>query len=508
MWFGYFTLFVALTISAVAEFYSIVGLTAIFSAAFWPIVIMGACLGVGKVTAAVWLKLNWERASWTYKLYLVPAVAFLMVLTSMGIFGFLSKAHSDQSLVSGDSVAKVAIYDEKIKTAKDNIDANRKALKQMDEAVDQSMARSADEKGAANAVAIRRGQQKERQRLQSEITTEQKTIAQLSEERAPLAAEFRKVEAEVGPIKYIAALVYGDNPDANILEKAVRLVIILIVAVFDPLALVLILAAQQSIRWAKQEQEEKHEVDEVKTPEQIPPSPPTVVDPEKSIFESHPYLLKPFDHFKDTTPIVAKPEIYAGNPEDFKEPWTEEKKQELVEAMEGFFDKNKENRILAMGIDDVERPGDYVTPPDHDDEEDPEVKAAMKLWKEQNPNDTLKNQRHKLMRGEINQLPWLKLIADNELPEFGNSGFGIDFPPNANKGDTFVRVDQFPNVVYKYNGHDWIQVDKNLADSYTYDAAYIDHLIEKISSGEYDPELLSDSEREQVAERLQQNSKA
>ena len=108
MIFGYFTLLVALVISAVAEYYSIVGLTAIFSAAFWPIVIMGASLGVGKVTAAVWLKLNWDRAPWAYKLYLVPSVSILMVLTSLGCFGFLSKAHSDQNLVSGDSMAKVA----------------------------------------------------------------------------------------------------------------------------------------------------------------------------------------------------------------------------------------------------------------------------------------------------------------------------------------------------------------------------------------------------------------
>jgi hypothetical protein len=159
-----------------------------------------------------------------------------------------------------------------------------------------------------------------------------------------------------------------------------------------------------------------------------------------------------------------------------------------------------------LGIDEVERPGDYVTPPDHDDEEDPHVKAAMKLWKEQNPADTLKNQRHKFMRGEINELPWLKLIADNELPSEHNSGFGTVFPPAPEKGDTYVRVDQFPNVVYKFNGYEWIQVDKNLASSYTYDIAYIDHLIEKIASGEYDPDLLSESEREQVAERLQQTN--
>ena len=159
---------------------------------------------------------------------------------------------------------------------------------------------------------------------------------------------------------------------------------------------------------------------------------------------------------------------------------------------------------------DLERPGDYITPPVDDDlmdEEHPHVKAAMAEWKASNPGDTLKNQRNKLMRGEIDQLPWMGLIADNELPSGTNSGFGPQFPTNPARGDTFVRVDQYPNAVYKYTGHDWIVVDKNLTDSYTYDSAYIDHLIAKITSGEYDPDLLSDSEREQVANRLQQNSK-
>lgn len=506
MWFGYFTLFVALTISAVAEFYSIVGLTAIFSAAFWPIVIMGASLGVGKVTAAVWLKLNWERASWTYKLYLVPAVAFLMVLTSMGIFGFLSKAHSDQSLVSGDGQAKVAIYDEKINTAKGNIDANRKALKQMDEAVDQVMGRSNDEKGADKAVAIRRGQQKERARLLAEIEVEQKKVAQLSEEKAPFAAEFRKLESEVGPIKYIAALVYGDNPDANILEKAVRLVIILIVAVFDPLALVLILAAQQSLRWAKEEPEPVHEVvgAVLPEPEETPPMPPLVVDPEKSIFKSHPYLLEPFSHFKHTTPIVHKSEVFADDGVDEKE-FLGRFDENLAKGHELDLSVYDDERLVSKFDKlDLERPGDYLTPPAHD-EDSPEMSSAIALWKQQNPNDTLKAQRNKLSRGEISELPWLKLVADN-LPTEHNSGFGTTFPDSANKGDTYVRVDQFPNVVYKFNGHDWIQVDKNLASSYTYDIAYIDHLIEKIASGEYDPDLLSESERDQVAERLQQTN--
>jgi hypothetical protein len=212
---------------------------------------MGGSLELGKIVATVWLHNNWRRAGFLFKAYLVPAVMFLMLLTSMGIFGYLSKAHSDQSLVSGDSVAKVAVYDEKIRTEKENIDANRKALKQMDESVDQVMGRSQDEKGAEKAITIRRAQQKERGRIAQDIAESQKRIASLNEERAPLAAEFRKIESEVGPIKYIAALVYGDNPDANVLEKAVRLVIIMIVLVFDPLALTLILAANKQFEWAR-----------------------------------------------------------------------------------------------------------------------------------------------------------------------------------------------------------------------------------------------------------------
>jgi uncharacterized protein YPO0396 len=140
-----------------------------------------------------------------------------MFLTSMGVFGFLSKAHSDQSLVSGDVGSKIAVYDEKIKTAKENIEANRKQLKQMDEAVDQVMARSSDEKGADKANAIRRSQLKDRGALAKDIETNQKLIAKLNDEAAPIRAEVRKVEADVGPIKYIAALVYGDNPDERVI---------------------------------------------------------------------------------------------------------------------------------------------------------------------------------------------------------------------------------------------------------------------------------------------------
>ena len=336
---GLLLLATGLIISAVAIYYSVIGLAAIFAAATIPIYIMGGSLEVAKLVCASWLKANWDRAPRFIKAYMMTAVVVLMLITSMGIFGFLSKAHTDQGITSGDAVAKLAIYDEKIKTSKENIDANRKALKQMDEAVDQVMGRSTDEKGADKAVALRRGQQKERARLLAEIEAEQKKISVINEERAPIAAENRKIEAEVGPIKYIAKLIYGDNPDQNILEKAVTWVIILIVIVFDPLAVIMLLAAQMTFGWIREQKENNgllHEtvplyvadVGEKPTAEeqaayeqddgalteeqveQIKETIPVTTEPvvEKSIFEQHPYLNQPFKHFENLEPMVAKPE--------------------------------------------------------------------------------------------------------------------------------------------------------------------------------------------------------
>ena len=255
-------LLTGLTISAVAIYYSVVGLTAIFSAAAIPIIIMGSALEVGKLVCASWLKANWERAPRFMKYYMITAVMVLMLITSMGIFGFLSKAHNDQNLVSGDVQSKIAIYDEKIKTARENIEANRKQLKQMDEAVDQIMGRSTDEKGADKANAVRKSQAKDRSSLAKDIEANQKLIASLNDEAAPIRAEIRKVEAEVGPIKYIAKFIYGDKgADENMLEHAVTWIIILIVIVFDPLAVIMLLAAQMTFGWMRKEEPTIQELD-------------------------------------------------------------------------------------------------------------------------------------------------------------------------------------------------------------------------------------------------------
>lgn len=257
---------IALVLSAVAAWYSIVGLMAVFAAAAIPVAIMASSLEVAKLITASWLYNNWYRAPRFLKYYLTIAVVVLMFLTSMGIFGFLSKAHLDQAVPTGDVVAKVSLIDEKIKTEKDTITLARNALRQLDEAVDQTMARSTSEQGADKAAALRRNQARERAQLQGDIAKAQANIAKLNEQRAPIAAELRKVEAEVGPIKYIAALIYGDSADQAILEKAVRFVIITLIFVFDPLAVLLVIAANMHFGWLREEQKlQPKEVDNAPT---------------------------------------------------------------------------------------------------------------------------------------------------------------------------------------------------------------------------------------------------
>jgi hypothetical protein len=238
---------VALGLSAVAAYYAVVGLIAIFAAAVIPIAIMGSLLEASKLVVASWLYKNWKEIPILLKSYFTVALVVLMLLTSMGIFGFLSKAHLDQAIPTGDVQSKLALIDEKIKTEKENINASRKELSQLDAQLDQTISRTTDQGGTERAIQIRRNQQKDRNRILTEIGSAQTKIAKLNEERAPIASEVRKVEAEVGPIKYIAQVIYGDA-DTDLLEKAVRFVTILIVLVFDPLAVLMLVAANWQLK--------------------------------------------------------------------------------------------------------------------------------------------------------------------------------------------------------------------------------------------------------------------
>jgi hypothetical protein len=493
------TLLTALSLSTVAAYYSIYGLTAIFAGAVIPIIVMGSILEIGKITTTVWLRKYWHRCNWVLKSYLVPAVILLAFLTSMGIFGFLSKAHSDQNLVSGDVQSKIAIYDEKIKTARENIEASRKTLKQMDEAVDQVMARSTDEKGADKSNSIRRSQQRDRTALAKDIESQQRLIATLNDESAPIRAEVRKVEAEVGPIKYIAAFIYGDNPDSNLLERAVRWVIILIVIVFDPLAIALVLAANASKEWDKEIPEEEifedgyksiHELDtfvgEKSTIDELQ-------EIEKESVDPHPVgwmFTDPGEHPKD---------VYQYTKEFVEETFENELSDEEVDKL---------GRKLAI-MDALKQPivDEPVSEPTADSTKivDPIITEGVTtehpIKEVENDNYILVNGRHMSKEAAKSLHPELFMIKPDNQQET-KSNFGTQFPRIATKGDTFVRVDVLPNRVFKFDGSRWIEINKENTDSYLHNIEYIKHLVGMIESGQYDVELLSENEKGEIEEYL------
>ena len=505
MFLSYLILFIALSLSVIAAWYSIIGLTAIFAAAVVPIIIMGGALEIAKVAITVWLHQYWRLCRPIMKAYLVPAVFFLMLLTSMGIFGFLSKAHLDQAIPTGDVQAKLSLIDEKIKTQRDNITAARKALQQMDEAVDQTMARSSDEKGADKASALRRNQARERGTLQADIGRAQAEIAKLNEVRAPIASEVRKVEAEVGPIKYIAALIYGDDPDANLLEKAVRWVIIIIVAVFDPLAIMMVLAATESMQWHR-----AGLVARLRNGQPIPQS-----EPEKILDKDPGYERKLID-FVDgmaqsgrglvervQSRFKRKEPVPQSVPQTAEPAATEPAAPGPIEPVQSNDQPVREtdlpvaNAVPDSGIQEVipvdEQPQENIVETVEPDRLDSDyITYNGKLWR----REALMAMHPELWNAKLR-------LTDDQDPV--NVRFGVEWPKFANKGDQFLRVDYLPTKLFKYNGRQWIEIDKNSTDTYSYDTDYINYLIEKISSGEYDPELLSEGEKAQLADVLKRD---
>lgn len=247
MFFGILTLLVGLAISVVAAWYSIVGLMAIFAAAKIPIAIMGAVLEVGKLLTASWLYQYWDRTNTLLKSYFTIAVVVLMFITSMGIFGFLSKAHMDQTLTVGDNSLLIERIDRKIDREKVKITDAETVVAQLDKTV-QVLIDYDRIRGPSGAIAVRESQNEERASLSNIIDQAYSKIDTLSVEKLELDKEQLELEAEVGPIKYIAAFIYGDELDKTLLERAVRWIIITIIFVFDPLAVLLIVAANMTFK--------------------------------------------------------------------------------------------------------------------------------------------------------------------------------------------------------------------------------------------------------------------
>lgn len=215
----YLTFLSAILLSGIAAYYSVIGLAAIFTGAFWPIVFMGSVLEMSKLVTASWLYRNWKECPILLKTYLTSAVVVLMLITSMGIFGFLSKAHIDSTLDAGSNLVEVKTLNQQEKITKDRLDY--------------LMARAKEPSNASN-------------KLDKQIQDTQKELTEINKKKLPLLKESNKLVAEVGPIKYVGDMIYGD--DDNAIDKAVRLVIMLIMLVFDPLAVLLLIAANMSVK--------------------------------------------------------------------------------------------------------------------------------------------------------------------------------------------------------------------------------------------------------------------
>ena len=724
---GLLILFVALALSGIAAYYSIIGLTAIFAAAVIPIIVMGGVLEVAKLACTVWLHQNWQRARFVMKLYLVPAVAVLMFITSMGIFGFLSKSHIEQSAMGTEQIEQVKVIEDKLLRAQAKVErwnteigrlnrgetsgridglilreqaridkANKRIQPQIDAEnakikgfraqaaveVEQQNKRLGDAQKRTSAditiaekrlaqldkdvaaytsqgttkggvftadvdnvkkgnqlraqqkperdaleKAIKKAKQTEigvASRVQREITNINKRLAEqikgveknvekirasiiktidsananiakytleagssnknvdqrikelelnieniqpqidgLREEKFVFEKQYRQFEAEVGPVKYIAQLIYGDNPDQNLLEAAVRWVIILIVAVFDPLAIMMLLAATETFAWRRQDKETAVETvttmpspvpvkEDSQEPEQEAPEEPEQVEPDKdgpadeepaetrsedksdggktdidtekpvqdprplerTLHVEHIVLPEPEDKIETNIPPAINYEHeYVPNPEveeEIIEHIADEPVEEFIEQegkIEELIENDGRQDESIFNEDPTEEEVQAVEEDifewKEEDEDDPN-KRAKRIWKRLNPDDTMKNQEQMLARGETNVLPWEQYIdqPDEKLQQFATSTFGHAFPTHPIKGDTYVKTDVFPSTLHKFNGEAWIKVDKETSGSYVYNDMYIQHLIEKLGSGEYDPELLNDAERTAIEEQL------
>ena len=237
------TLLTALGISAVAAYYSIVGLMAIFSASAMSIAIMGVVLEIGKLITASWLYQNWKRVPFLLKSYLTLAVVVLMFITSMGIFGYLSKAHIDQGKGVAEIYLKVERVDNRIETERNTIARYEKQLTNLDTALNRYLDLGAVSKG----LAKREEQEPERRELVRLINESQKRIDDFLTERSEYQLQINSFEVEIGPIKYISALIYGDEA-LDYIDTAVRAVILTLVFVFDPLAVLLLISANMSFQ--------------------------------------------------------------------------------------------------------------------------------------------------------------------------------------------------------------------------------------------------------------------
>jgi len=639
---AWLTLLTALTISGVAIYYSVSGLAAIFSAAVIPIIIMGGVLEVSKLVTAVWLHRFWGIATWWLKTYLSIAVVVLMLITSIGIFGFLSKAHDTASgnateaiatvnridgqiareenrieiledringLQSGDGFdvsSSIAQQQEIISGARGavqaDIDYNQTQITAINERLDRDLEaletsltadiqvqtdklvplddlvasyRDEEDSGFINrtdnrgeAERVLQEQKPERDAIASEITRlrdstrdreaelrreasvavreaqgnindyraqtqetvdaataeinrlrEQSnssqdddleqidewnltiddiynTIDSLRDEKFESEQAVRLVESEVGPIRYIAEFFTGtDDADASLLETAVSWLIMVIIFVFDPLAVLLLIASQYTFEQRRKENPslEKSEIDDGPEPLQE-----SVINQE---------LEEAVEHFARPELDFTLLETRIEQAQKAIKDW-EDSQKEVLDSIEEVEPEpaEPEPEVEEVETEFKEYEGNKEETPEPEEIETTGVTIEQVISTDDESDYMLDPEGRSIHKDALKSLhPELFLQTDNS--NASSTSFGESFPTVAMKGDTFVRVDQMPNRVYKFEGKAWIEIQKEGTDTYLYNEEYINHLVEKIQTGEYDVDLLSDSERQQIEIYLQNDKK-
>jgi len=525
----------AISISGVAAYYSIVGLTAIFSGAVIPIIIMGGVLEVGKIIATVWLHQNWRRVNFIVKWYLTGAVVVLMFVTSMGIFGFLSRAHIETTSSVGDNALLIQQIDQNLAIEQQRIKDNQAIIKQMDDAVNSLLTGSAsnatrDNNRTANlttqATKLRDSQKKDRLAANQAIDETNKRIQELNSQKLKLNQAQLKVEAEVGPVKYIAQLIYGDNVDKSLLERAVRWVIIFIVAVFDPFAVSLVLGATMGISGRRKERDAQTEeivkeiVKEVIV--EVPVEKIVTVYNNDAILRAD-ALAAQVEELKNREPEVIEREVVQAVP-IFRDVIVEK----LVEVPTvQVIEKIIENPVIVEKIEKIEVPVEVIkeviveVPVERIVEKIVEkvVEVPVERVVEIDKTDTktlmdLTIALDQLIKevdaknAEIHRLKAETEIYREEVNGVDSSAYEFDvdtdivgprFPNNPYTGQLYILTHD-PNTLNKFNGDNWIIVDKTQNVSYTNNKNWQHWQLGRIKRAEIDWDDMTEHEQQSINE--------
>jgi hypothetical protein len=243
MFFALLTLISALSISVTAAYFSIFGLTALFPATAIAVMIMGIVLEIGKIISAVWLHKNWHNVnvSKILRTYMISAIVVLMLITDIGVFGFLSRGHLEAVSPMQGIQDKIDRIDDQIKTEQDIIDKANKQLKELDDSIDVYFKNDRVTLG----LKARKEQEGERKLLGDTINKEQKKIDELKNQEMPLKEQMEAAATNIGPLKYVAQLFFSDYK--NHIDTVVQIMICIIIGVFDPLAISLVIASTISM---------------------------------------------------------------------------------------------------------------------------------------------------------------------------------------------------------------------------------------------------------------------